>query len=147
MVDTGLLDEKIQCIERFYTACLAHDWDQAFSLVSQAVKYQHPRFKRPQRYTTARRHFEGFLQAFPDIRRDVLLRFCQGNWVCVETRWRGTNTEPFILPNGHSIPPTQNTIDAKDLGVYKIEEGMITEIRLYEDLLSLRRQLRGQHRR
>ena len=67
---------------------MEQNWDQTFSLVSQAVKYQHPRFKRPQGYTTARCHFEGFLQTFPDIRRDVLLRFGQGNWVCVETRWR-----------------------------------------------------------
>ena len=147
MNDAQIVESKIQCVERFYTACMNGEWDQAFKNVSRNVRYQHPGFRRPQGYATLRRHFEGFLQAFPDIQREVLLCFGQGDWVCVEERWWGTNTESFVRPNGRVSPPTRNAVDLSALGVYKVEDDMMTEIRLYEDLFSLRRQLRRRRRR
>jgi steroid delta-isomerase-like uncharacterized protein len=147
MSNTRQVEENISCVEQYYAACMDRDWDRAFSAVSRDVTYQHPAFRRPQGHATLRLHFEGFLQAFPDVQRQVVLCFGQGDWVCMETRWSGTNTEPFIRPNGRSTPATNRSLDTTDLGVFKIEEGVITEIRLYEDLLSFRRQLRRRRRR
>ena len=61
-------------------------------------------------------------------------------WIVQEVTMEGTNTGPLEGPMG-TVQPTQKHVVGKGVQILKIENGKITEARIYFDLLDQMTQL------
>ena len=63
-----------------------------------------------------------------------------GDWVTVEFTVRGTNTGPFMGPEGE-LPPSNQAVELQSCDVLHVENGQVTGGRSYFDLNTVTRQL------
>lgn len=81
-----------------------------------------------------------FLDAFPDIRHEVVGTVESGDEVAVELRITGTHTEP--LAGGPQIlPPTGRQMDLAAANLWRVADGRITSYHVYFDTATLMAQL------
>ncbi len=122
------VEENLQKVDAAYEAFNAQDWDGFFELYAESVVFYGPDLPEPLKGRAAlRKVFEEFLTAFPDIRSKAERSFGQGDWVCMEYTLTGTHTGPLKGPGGETIPATNEPFRLQGCGVYKFEDGEITE--------------------
>jgi len=83
---------------------------------------------------------QGFKQAFPDLKIEVVNQVADENQVVSELTGVATHTGPLQTPNG-PIPPTGKTVNFTVCEVWKFRDGKITSLHNYQDSASLMRQL------
>lgn len=79
-------------------------------------------------------------QAFPDLAltADVLVE--QDDKVATEWTWAGTNTGP-LMQRGSLVTPTGHRVEFRGMELAIVNNGTITEYRMYWDRMEVARQL------
>jgi predicted ester cyclase len=83
---------------------------------------------------------EGFFQAFPDMRHEVLDWVEAGDTIALELRITGTHTGTLPTPNG-PVPPTGRSLNLESVDYIKMVDGKIASWHAYYDQLSFMAQL------
>ncbi|SDI18118.1 SnoaL-like domain-containing protein [Sinosporangium album] len=78
---------------------------------------------------------------FSDLRAVVWNSMDIGDLAVDEFTFVGTQDGPFLVPNGHVIPPTGRPIRVPGCILCTVENGLIVSVRLYFDQLQLITQL------
>jgi steroid delta-isomerase-like uncharacterized protein len=82
------------------------------------------------------------LEAIPDVTHTVVSFVEQGDAFCDEWTFVGTQTGPFLLPNGAVLPPTGKRVEVRGMEVVRVRrDGKIVLNTLYYDNLSVAVQL------
>ena len=86
-------------------------------------------------------YFDALVTAAPDrSSRDVML-VAEGDYVVEQARYTGTHTGPLRNPDGAEIPATGKSFDFPFVGVFRVENGKITSIRIFYDQVDVFTQL------
>ena len=88
-----------------------------------------------------REFYKREFEAFPDGRMTLLIEAVSGSTVFSECSWSGTNTGPYHLPTGETLPPTGKKATIKFATVGTIDNNKIASLRAYWDNMDLLRQL------
>ena len=72
--------------------------------------------------------------------RDVVL-IAEGDYVVEQARCTGTHTGTWRNPDGAEVPATGKTLDFPFVGVFRVEAGKISSIRIYYDQIEVFTQL------
>ena len=87
------------------------------------------------------KYFDALLTAAPDrSSRDVIL-VAEGDYVVEQARYTATHTGTWRNPDGAEIPATGKQLDFPFVGVFRVEDGKISSIRLYYDQVEIFTQL------
>jgi steroid delta-isomerase-like uncharacterized protein len=87
------------------------------------------------------KYFDALVTAAPDRgSRDVML-FAEGDHVVEQARYTGTHTGIWRSPDGAEVPATGKKLDFPFVGVFRVENGKISSIRLYYDQVEVFTQL------
>ena len=79
--------------------------------------------------------------AAPDRQsRDVFL-ISESDLVVEQARYTGTHTGTWRDPNGAEVPATGKSLDFPFVGVFRVENGKISSIRIYYDQIEVLTQL------
>jgi steroid delta-isomerase-like uncharacterized protein len=84
--------------------------------------------------------WKGLFTMFPDYQIRKVRSFGQDDWVCLEVEESGTMKGP-IHAGPREVPPTGKSFKIPSSIIAKIENGRITEVRIYFDVLGLMSQL------
>ena len=83
---------------------------------------------------------QAFFTALPDMQLRLTSIVESGNRAIAEGVLAGTHTGPLATPGGE-IPPTGKSVEFSFADAFVIENGKVTEHRIYFDQLTLMRQL------
>jgi predicted ester cyclase len=87
------------------------------------------------------KYFDALQAAAPDrSSRDVIL-IAEGDHVVEQARYTGTHTGTWRNPDGAEVPATGKTLDFPFVGVFRVENGKISAIRIYYDQVEVFAQL------
>jgi steroid delta-isomerase-like uncharacterized protein len=127
-----------QAVERWNST----DRDGWAALYTDDVVYEAPGGARISGLTDLKeKYFDALVTAAPDRRsRDVTL-FAEGDHVVEEARYTGTHTGTWRNPDGAEVPATGKTLDFPFVGVFRVENGKISSIRIYYDQIEVFTQL------
>jgi len=127
-----------QAIERWN----ATDRDGWAALYTDDVVYEAPGGARISGLADLKeQYFDALVTAAPDrASRDVVL-FAEGDHVVEEARYTGTHTGTWRSPDGVEIPATGRSLDFPFVGVFRVENGKISAIRIYYDQMEVLAQL------
>ena len=115
----------------FVAAFNAHDERALNSLHASDIKFEAPGFKASNAHD-ATGYAMRWLKGFPNGKMTVQHEVVSAPWVIQEVVMEGTNTGPLDGPGG-KIQPTNRKLVSKGIVVLKIEDGKITETRIYFD--------------
>ena len=79
-----------------------------------------------------------FLDAFSDLRNEILMLVAEGDLVAAHQRWTGTHDGEFI-----GIPATGRKVEFTSTAILRIEDGLIAAAWDEVDLLGLTTQLKA----
>ena len=127
-----------QAIERWN----ATDRDGWAALYTDDVVYEAPGGARISGLADLKeKYFDALVTAAPDrTSRDVIL-FAEGDHVVEQARYTGTHTGTWRNPDGAEIPATGKKLDFPFVGVFRVDNGKISSIRLYYDQIEVFTQL------
>lgn len=83
-----------------------------------------------------RRIYAEFLDAFPDLRTEIVEAFGSGDRVAVHRRWTGTHEGAF-----QGMEPTGRPVTFESTAIVTVRDGKITEYLGVLDLLALMQEL------
>jgi steroid delta-isomerase-like uncharacterized protein len=81
------------------------------------------------------------LDAFPDAKYAVQSFVEDGGAFADEWTFTGTNTGPFLLPDGTEIPATGKPVEIKGMELVEVRDGKIVVDNLYYDFMAAVAQL------
>ena len=122
----------------------ARDWETFSKVHASNVYVRSP--DSPEPTQNMKDHLavvKSFIAAFPDhkIQLPYEAVFGSGDWICAVHKNGGTFTEPWHLPNGHTIQPTGKRYTMTMVTVGKVKAGKITEEMIIYDMSTMMRQL------
>jgi steroid delta-isomerase-like uncharacterized protein len=85
-------------------------------------------------------YLSAYWAAFPDMRLEVRRLVEDGDSVATEVRFTGTHTGPLAMPTGE-LPPTGRKLDMDAADFLTIQDGQISNWRVYIDGMTFMRQL------
>lgn len=129
-------------IVRSHLNCFnSHDIEKGLTLVSKDVKWTNIAFDRD--FTGQpgyREYHNNWFTAMPDYRFEIVNLVSDDQLVVVEMIARGTHTGPLAAPQG-TIPASQKKLTLKVCELFRLEDGLIVESRVYFDSATMLRQL------
>lgn len=126
-----------QAIERWNAA----DRDGWAVLYTDDVAYEGPGGARISGLANLKEwYFDALLTAAPDRGSADVVLFADGDHVVEQARYTGTHTGAWRTPDGE-IPATGRTLDFPFVGVFRVEGGKISSIRIYYDQVEVFTQL------
>jgi len=127
-----------QAIDR-WNAC---DLDGWAALYTDDVVYEAPGGARIEGLADLKeKYFDALLTAAPDRgSRDVML-FAEGEFVVEQARYTATHTGTWRSPDGTEVPATGRPLDFPFVGIFRVERGRISSIRIYYDQIEVFTQL------
>lgn len=135
-------EENLRVIAAWGEANNAHDVETMLDLTTGSVVRWGPEQAEPfQGREAVRRFLEASNRAFPDTHTEVVRSFGQGDWVCAELIFKGTQQGPLEGPEGDAIPPTNRSVELPFSAVFHMEGGKIAEFHVYYDNLAVLQQL------
>lgn len=124
-----------------FNAFNARDFERGLKLVTDDVKWTNIPFGREFAGHAGYREFhQNWITAMPDCRVEILNVIGGEEWTVVEFVGRGTHTGPLQGPNG-PIAATQKKLELKVCELLRIQDGLISESRVYFDAATMMRQL------
>ena len=63
--------------------------------------------------------------AFPDETVGIDVMVEQGDTITIEYTWAGTNTGPFVTPDGTKVPPSGKRVEIKGMDLAQMRDGKI----------------------
>lgn len=85
--------------------------------------------------------FRTYVDAMPGLHWEPLHSHEAGNTAIDEGFVCGTHTEPLVLPNGETVPPTGKSVRVRETDVVTVEDGLVTSHRFYYDQMEVLGQL------
>ncbi|HXD80359.1 MAG TPA: ester cyclase [Candidatus Acidoferrum sp.] len=125
---------------RFVTAFNAHDEKTLNELHASDIKFSAPGGFKATNAHEATAYATRWLKGFPNGKMTVRNEIVSAPWVVQEVTMEGTNTGSLEGPMG-TIQPTHKHVVGKGVQVLKIENGKITEARIYFDMVDQLTQL------
>ena len=126
-----------QAIERWN----ATDRDGWAALYADDVVYEAPGGRITGLADLKENYFDALVRAAPDRRSSDVILFADGDHVVEQARYTGTHTGTWRNSDGFEIPATGKTLDFPFVGVFRVENGKISSIRLYYDQIEVFTQL------
>lgn len=77
-----------------------------------------------------------FYAACPGLKHQVLDPIAEGDRVSVRLRITGTQTQPFVMPNG-TVPPTGREIVIDAMNMFRFADGKVAEQWVVFDMLGV----------
>ena len=136
------MSEAKKVLEQAVECWNATDRDGWAALYTDDVVYEAPGGARISGLPDLKeKYFYTLVTAAPDRRsRDVIL-FAEGDHVVEEARYTGTHTGTWRNPDGAEVPATGKKLDFPFVGVFRVEKGKISSIRIYYDQIEVLTQL------
>jgi steroid delta-isomerase-like uncharacterized protein len=126
-----------QAIERWNAA----DRDGWAALYTDDVVYEGPGGARISGLANLKEwYFDALLTAAPDRGSAEVVLLAEGDHVVEQARYTGTHTGPWRTPDAE-IPATGKKLDFPFVGVFRVERGKISSIRIYYDQVEVFTQL------
>src|ERR1700736_744027 len=126
--------------DRFVAAFNAHDERALHAIHADNIKFNAPGGFKATNAKDATAYAMTWLKAFPDGKMKVRSEIISGPWVVQEIAMEGTHTAPLETPNG-TVQPTYKKLAGYGVQILKVEDGKITEARIYFDQLDQMTQL------
>jgi len=125
-------------IERWNAA----DRDGWAALYAEDVEYEAPGGARISGLADLKeKYFDALLTAAPDRGSSDVMLVADGDHVVEQARYTGTHTGTWRSPDGVEIPATGKKLDFPFVGVFRVEDGKISSIRIYYDQIEVLAQL------
>jgi steroid delta-isomerase-like uncharacterized protein len=136
------MSEAKKVLEQAVELWNATDRDGWAALYTDDVVYEAPGGSRISGLADLKeKYFDALVTAAPDRRsRDVIL-FADGNHVVEQARYTGTHTGTWRNPDGAEVPATGKKLDFAFVGIFRVEDGKISSIRIYYDQIEVFTQL------
>ena len=125
---------------KFVEAFNAHDEARIRELHGENVVFEGPGDVKLEGREPAVLYAMSWLRAFPDARLTVTNEVAAGDWVVQECTFEGTHEDTLASPGG-DIAATHKRVKGRSVSIFKVEGGVMTEIRLYFDQVQLMTQL------
>ncbi len=127
------LDANKDLVRRFYAEAInERDLGAVDRLLSADFTHDGERRGRDgQRVAVA-----AFLEAFPDLRNEILLILAEGDLVAAHQRWTGTHSGPFA-----GVEATGRSVSFTSTAVLRMADGLIAEAWDQVDVAGLMAQL------
>jgi predicted ester cyclase len=125
---------------RFVSAFNAHDEKALHALHASDIKFDAPGGFKATNAADATAYAMRWLKGFPNGQMKVVNEIVSTPWVVQEITMEGTNTGPLEGPAG-TIQPTNRRVIGKGVQILRVEDGKITEARIYFDQLEQMTQL------
>ena len=127
-----------QAIERWN----ANDRDGWAALYSDDVVYEGPGHTRISGLADLKeKYFDALLAAAPDRRSNDVTLFADGDHAVEQARYVATHTGTWRDPGGAELPATGKKLDFPFVGIFRVERGKISSIRIYYDQVEVFTQL------
>lgn len=125
--------QSVEVVERFYEEAInQRDATACERLLSEDFSHNGERRGRQGQQTAV----EAFLNAFPDLRNEILLTVAEGDLVAAHQKWTGTHSGEFL-----GIPATGREVEFTSTAILRLDGELIAEAWDVDDLLGLRTQL------
>jgi len=124
----------------FVAAFNANDEKALNELHASDIKFSAPGGFKATNAHEATAYAKRWLKGFPNGKMTVRNEIVTAPWVVQEVTMEGTNTGPLEGPMG-TVQPTHKHVVGKGVQILKVENGKITEARIYFDLLDQMTQL------
>src|SRR6478609_4247784 len=126
------MSEARRVLERAIEYWNAGDREAWATLYADDVVYEAPGGQRISGLADLKeKYFDALVTAAPDrSSRDVVL-LADGKHVVEQARYVGTHTGPLRSPDGVEVPPTGKRFDFPFVGIFRVERGKISSIRIY----------------
>ena len=124
----------------FVTAFNAHDERALNALHADNIKFDAPGGFKATNAHEATAYAMRWLKGFPNGKLTVRSEIVSAPWIAQEVIMEGTNTGPLEGPAG-TIQPTNRRVIGKGVQILRVEDGKITEARIYFDQLEQMTQL------
>lgn len=119
----------------------AHDADAFLELFSDELVWSDWTQPEPIRdKESARRYFDSWGTAFPDMQLKVLDRVVGDDAVAAELEFTGTNTGPLRM-GGMEIPATNKSVVGRGSYIVRVRDGKIVEFSTHPDAAAIMMQL------
>lgn len=114
----------------------AHDREAYLALFDEDISYvDQPTVEQfIGREAFGRRFYDLWMDAYPDNELKDTVIFAEGELVCLQARFVGTNTGVLHRP-GIEMPPTNKPIDAPFVFIAEVRDGMVKRAWHYYDRL------------
>lgn len=133
----NLTTATLQFIEAFNVG----DWEQFGTLVTPDVVYEETGTgRRVEGWDAYRQLLQGWRDALPDVRGEVLQVIADGENVAQEILWRATHMGTLQTPAG-PIAPTNRTAAVQATVWYHFTGERVSAVRHHLDVMSLLQQL------
>ena len=133
--------EDSHLIDGMVTSLNARDWDKFSERFAKSVLVYEPGAEPSRGSEAIVESFQVFVSAFPDAQVTKVRSFGQGDWICVEVVFHGTNKGPLTFSDGKTIRPTNKAARVEIAVVAEIQNGKITTYHEYWDRLGMFAQL------
>ena len=87
------------------------------------------------------KYFDALVTAGPDRGSSDVVLFEDGEYVIEQARYTGTHTGTWRSPTGAEVPATGKKLDFPFVGLFRVQNGKISSIRLYFDQVEVFTQL------
>ena len=125
--------------DRYYEALRQNDLDGVISTLDPQCRAEVPGATLDGR-EQVRGWMGSFFDAFPDISHSTSDLEVQGRTVSATVHVTGTQTAPFVMPQG-TLPPTGRTIDIRARNEMDVRDDSIAALRITFDAADFMRQL------
>lgn len=133
--------ENIQVAHAFFEAWNAGDLSKMDPVEADDLQAEAPGGPGPMNKTQNRMYSQGFLDAFPGSRFEVIRTIGQGDYVVTQWEATGTHSGPLGTPSGGTIPPTGKGVSVSGSTVSEVKNGKIKRSWTYWDMSGLLIQL------
>ncbi|MGZ3471211.1 MAG: ester cyclase [Isosphaeraceae bacterium] len=125
---------------KFVAAFNAHDERALLALHAANIKFEAPGGVHVNTTAEATAYAMRWLKGFPNGKMTVRNEIESGPWIIQEITMEGVHSGPFQTPTS-IVPPTGKKLVGKGVQILRVENGQITEARLYFDQLDMLSQL------
>ncbi|MGZ3415958.1 MAG: ester cyclase [Isosphaeraceae bacterium] len=125
---------------KFVAAFNAHDERALLALHAANIKFEAPGGVHVNTAAEATAYAMRWLKGFPNGKMTVRNEIDNGPWIIQEITMEGVHSGPFQTPTG-IVAPTGKKVVGKGVQILRVENGQITEARLYFDQLEMLSQL------
>lgn len=126
--------------DKFVAAFNAHDERALLALHAANIKFEAPGGVHVNTTAEATAYAMRWLKGFPNGKMTVRNEIVSGPWFVQEITMEGVHSGPFQTPTG-IVSPTGKKVVGKGVQILHVENGQITEARLYFDQLEMLSQL------
>jgi steroid delta-isomerase-like uncharacterized protein len=132
--------DNVRTAERLLNSLNTRNLDQVDDLFTQDYQGDGPGSENLNRQQS-KANMQGYLDAFPDLKFEVLRRIAQDEYVVLDWVSTGTHTGPMRTPSGNTIPPTGKWLKIFGSTTYEFRDGKIAHAWTYWDRVAMLDQL------